>query len=315
MGCTVENKERLTTGKFAEINGISRKTLRLWRDMGVLEPAVVDEENGYAYYSFDQCGAVDAVLQLQKCGLSLLQIKDLAKNNYAGIKGSLAERRQAIDRELLELTATRRTIDDLLESFRWWHANPIFDEPIVERLPEQPIIAYPILYPPAARMSHQIGSFLDDAEVNLRLLKKHVLQQGIPLSLFCNVGDQITQENVLAGRYDIERSILFVKDALIADAFANDTLPAGTYLTMYRRSIDVEGENVEVKGIEELLAYARTHRMRICGDYYGQVIGETPLYHFNGRGMAVKLLLPVCADLQGSDFEHMQGAEEAPIFE
>ena len=171
MGCTVENKERLTTGKFADINGISRKTLRLWRDMGVLEPAVVDEENGYAYYSFDQCGAVDAVLQLQKCGLSLLQIKDFAKNNYAGIKGSLAERRQAIDRELLELTATRRTIDDLLESFRWWHANPIFDEPIVERLPEQSIIAYPILYPPAARMSYQIGSFLDDFEVKATLNK------------------------------------------------------------------------------------------------------------------------------------------------
>ena len=142
-------------------------------------------------------------------------------------------------------------------------------------------------------MHHRIGTFLDDFEVGLRMLKKEMADKGIPMTLFHNVGDHITRDNLFAHVYDIDYHVLFPNDSAIEDRFANQTIPAGTFLTMCLRSIEVDGRNTEVEGIETLLCYAEERGLEIAGDYWGQVIGETPLYNFSGRGMAVKLFLPV----------------------
>lgn len=290
---TIVDEDRLSTGKFAELNNLSRKTMRLWRDVGLLEPCDVDGSNGYAYYSIEQCGLVDAIQHLQECGLTLGQIKQLHDDGYKGLKEELAERRRAIDDEILNLTVTKRNIDEMLRNFEWIDNELLFDVPIIERIPEQRVITIPVLYPPAAHMHHQIGTFLDDCEMGLRLLKKDMADRGIPMTLFRNVGDRITRENVLSQVYDIDCHVLFPNDRAIEERFANHTIPGGLFLTMCRRSIDVDGRNTEVEGIEELLRFADQHGLGLSGDYWGQVIGETPLYHFSGRGMAVKLLLPV----------------------
>ena len=39
--------ELLTSGKMAELNCVSKKTLRLYREMGLLKPVQVDEVTGY----------------------------------------------------------------------------------------------------------------------------------------------------------------------------------------------------------------------------------------------------------------------------
>ena len=40
-------------GEVTKIMGITRKTLIVYEDMGLLTPAVKDEESGYRYYSAD----------------------------------------------------------------------------------------------------------------------------------------------------------------------------------------------------------------------------------------------------------------------
>lgn len=296
----VDANELLTTGKFAEINSISRKTLRIWHDLGLLRPCKTDPSNGYSYYSLEQCSTVDAITHLQQCGISLAQIKELMDRDYDGLLQVLLEKKEEVDKQIIELTVSRQNIDRLLESYRWWDSNPIFDVPIVEHLPDQPIIAVPLLYQPASHMGHEIGDFLNNFEINTRLLKQYIKHDDLPMSLFCYIGDHITQENILAGRFDIDQSIIFLNGSLVADKYANATFPGGDYVTMYRDSIDVDGMNTEVQGIEELLRFADDHNLQVNGDYYGQVIGETPIFHFEGRGMAVKLLLPVRARPRGA---------------
>ena len=41
--------ELLTSGKMAELNCVSKKTLRLYREMGLLKPVQVDEVTGYCF--------------------------------------------------------------------------------------------------------------------------------------------------------------------------------------------------------------------------------------------------------------------------
>ena len=40
-------------GMFAQMNRVTIKTLRFYESQGLLEPAFVDETNGYRYYTMD----------------------------------------------------------------------------------------------------------------------------------------------------------------------------------------------------------------------------------------------------------------------
>ena len=42
-----------TIGQFAEIHGVTKKTLMWYDEMGLVKPAVIGE-NGYRYYSYHQ---------------------------------------------------------------------------------------------------------------------------------------------------------------------------------------------------------------------------------------------------------------------
>ncbi len=44
----------LTIGDFSQITHLSVKTLRHYHEAGLLEPADVDPQSGYRYYSTDQ---------------------------------------------------------------------------------------------------------------------------------------------------------------------------------------------------------------------------------------------------------------------
>ena len=47
------DKSLFQIGEVKKIMGITRKTLLVFEDMGLLTPAVKDEESGYRYYSAD----------------------------------------------------------------------------------------------------------------------------------------------------------------------------------------------------------------------------------------------------------------------
>lgn len=43
-----------TIGQFAGKHQVSKKTLRHYRDIGLLEPAGIDPDNGYSFYEDEQ---------------------------------------------------------------------------------------------------------------------------------------------------------------------------------------------------------------------------------------------------------------------
>ena len=87
-------EERYTIGKFSELTGISKDTLRFYDKIGVLQPKLVGETSKYRYYTFDQFWYADMVVCLQKLGVPLQQIAEV----FAG--------RQ--DREIIKLLESQR---------------------------------------------------------------------------------------------------------------------------------------------------------------------------------------------------------------
>lgn len=86
-------------GEITKILGVTRKTLLVYEDIGLLTPAVKDENSGYRYYTADNMSQIRSIRSLQTLGLSLAEIKEYYYNT------------QNLDHHLAHLMELRATLD------------------------------------------------------------------------------------------------------------------------------------------------------------------------------------------------------------
>lgn len=72
-----------TCGELAKLCGISKQTLIFYDRENVFKPKLVDEKNGYRYYSADQLETLDSVLRLKEIGFTLSQIREIMQKRKA----------------------------------------------------------------------------------------------------------------------------------------------------------------------------------------------------------------------------------------
>ena len=63
-------------GEVTKILGVTRKTLLVFEDMGLLTPAIKDEDSGYRYYSADNMTQIRSIRSLQALGLTLKEVAE-----------------------------------------------------------------------------------------------------------------------------------------------------------------------------------------------------------------------------------------------
>lgn len=63
-------------GEVTKILGITRKTLLVYEEMGLLTPAVKDKNSGFRYYTADNITQIYSIHSLQSLGLSLKEVKE-----------------------------------------------------------------------------------------------------------------------------------------------------------------------------------------------------------------------------------------------
>lgn len=71
--------ELLTIGEFARACRLSAKALRLYDELGLLRPAVVDPDNGYRRYAPDQLERARLVAWLRRIGMPLADIRGVVE--------------------------------------------------------------------------------------------------------------------------------------------------------------------------------------------------------------------------------------------
>ncbi|WP_058301894.1 MerR family transcriptional regulator [Gorillibacterium timonense] len=113
---------RYTIGQFAGLHHVSKKTLRYYKDIGLLEPAGIDPINGYAFYEDEQHERMQRLQYLRRLRFTLEEIRKLLQAEpeswVSFVQTQLAvvrsERRllDSIEQELLALqTRIRQGID------------------------------------------------------------------------------------------------------------------------------------------------------------------------------------------------------------
>ena len=99
-------------GEVIKIMSITRKTLLVYEDAGLLTPAIKDAESGYRYYSADNMTQIRSIRSLQQLGLSLKEIKEYYYNteNIDACLQRLMELRASLDRniQMLEIRSAKR---------------------------------------------------------------------------------------------------------------------------------------------------------------------------------------------------------------
>jgi DNA-binding transcriptional MerR regulator len=66
---------QVTIGEFATITRLSRKALRHYHELGLLEPAAIDQNNGYRYYDAGQIETARIIRRLRQLDLPVPELK------------------------------------------------------------------------------------------------------------------------------------------------------------------------------------------------------------------------------------------------
>jgi DNA-binding transcriptional MerR regulator len=101
----------MTITAFAQICGVSAKTLRFYGDIGLLRPAAVDPRTRYRFYSQEQLQDFARIQSMRDCGASLAEIREFNRS-----RRSPNEQRRFLQR-LRE--AKLAAIDEAHRSLAW----------------------------------------------------------------------------------------------------------------------------------------------------------------------------------------------------
>lgn len=77
----LEAMDLLSIGRFARLTGLTVRAVRFYGELGLLEPALVDEDTGYRYYAPAQLQRAAAIRRLRSLELSLDEIREILALN------------------------------------------------------------------------------------------------------------------------------------------------------------------------------------------------------------------------------------------
>jgi DNA-binding transcriptional MerR regulator len=100
----------LTVKQFADLAGVTVRTLHYYDQIGLLEPTSVGE-NGYRYYEEDALFKLQQILFFRELDFSLSEIADIMSTPDFDIVPALAVHRRALEQRVKRLTHLIRTVD------------------------------------------------------------------------------------------------------------------------------------------------------------------------------------------------------------
>jgi DNA-binding transcriptional MerR regulator len=118
---TPRDSQLITIGEFARLGGVSIKALRIYADLGLLQPAAINPQNRYRLYSRAQISRLHQVLLLKNAGFSLGeiggQITRRDEASLAQIRANLLARAEEIQQQLAWIEGEIRAVRNHTSSF------------------------------------------------------------------------------------------------------------------------------------------------------------------------------------------------------
>jgi effector-binding domain-containing protein len=108
--------ELVTIGQFSKVCWLSIKALRLYDELGLLEPAFIDPRTGYRYYEPAQASRARAIALLRSLDMPLLDIKDLlAESDPDKLRSKLEAHHADLESRLRDHQYMLRRVEQLMK--------------------------------------------------------------------------------------------------------------------------------------------------------------------------------------------------------
>ena len=110
--------DMMPIGRFAPLTGLSAKALRLYDELGLLLPAMIDITTGYRYYSREQVPLARRIQALRALEMPLADIRTLlATPDPGAVRAQLAGHRQGLEQRI---ASYQRALTNLQDLDRWY---------------------------------------------------------------------------------------------------------------------------------------------------------------------------------------------------
>lgn len=105
-----DKNKMFTIGQFAEIHGVTKRTLIWYDQMDLLKPAFIGE-NAYRCYTYSQSSALETILMLRELNVSIGEIKDfMCHRSAAGMELLLREKICQVESNIAKLENIQQTL-------------------------------------------------------------------------------------------------------------------------------------------------------------------------------------------------------------
>lgn len=245
-------KEYFTSGEFAKLCGVNKKTLFHYDNIGLFKPKKI-LENRYRYYSHNQFELFNVILELKRLGMPLKEIKSFIDNRNPDTALDLFQREKAkIDKEIQELEKLKELMENKISITK--AGKNINDKIILEKKKETYLILSNTIKD--VNYGYDISTYAE----HLNYCINNDLYKGHP------VGVMVSKENLLSEDfYNYSYYFTEVDNKNLKRIYIK---PAGLYVTAYLQGYYDKTKDLYLKMIE----FINNNNLSIIGYSYEEVL-------------------------------------------
>ena len=253
-----------TTGQFAKMHGLNKRTLQYYADIGLFCPEIV-KENNYRYYTHQQSTALEVILILRELGVSLEEIKKyIVSRSPENLMAVLRHKRVEIAEQMKNLDRMDYIITNKMQELEQYKDIDVDFIGVVDM--------------PAEYYIHDklVGNIEEEAAINTIY---HMANYRHTSKLFSGYswGTMVSAKELLKGNYTAYAYIFSKLDNRLKNQHTH-LKQKGKYLVAYSKG----DYNLLPKTYERMLAFAALHGIEITGySYEESVIDEFSVADIN----------------------------------
>lgn len=104
----------LLIGEVSKISQVSLRMLRYYDKAGIFKPQIINEENGYRYYTADQLDELYQIVELRDLGFSVAEIgKLVGENNKDRYLEAIGRKKRELEAEVSEIQTKLKRLSTL----------------------------------------------------------------------------------------------------------------------------------------------------------------------------------------------------------
>jgi DNA-binding transcriptional MerR regulator len=193
-------------GDFSHLGQVSIRTLRLYDEMGLLEPAQVDTFTDYRYYSLEQLPRLNRIVALKDLGFSLKEISEQLEDNLSleDLREMLRRKQNEVSQKLQEEQARLLRLEARLKQIELEDVPTTYDV-TVKKIPAMTVFSKRNFVPNLEDMDKFCTLFYEEFYEVINAQKLNVIAPEFTLF---HVREYVT-ENV-----DVEVCVVLDSDSL-----------------------------------------------------------------------------------------------------